>query len=209
MTIYLSAAPTASTSSGIPNGIGTVELYSSADATPPTFTSVQLVQRGQRASAVVLGFSKPMATATVEDIHDYRILSRPETTHRTGFLFGIIGGWSTSNFINSFPIAAATYDPSTSKVTLMLKRPAWASSLYEIASAYPLDGHVLTDPEGRPLDQSPDVPEPYEGEFAILVHPIPGVTPHFVGPLKSTSRISLGDRIANGVDSQLSKVIPD
>src|SRR5262249_9687752 len=40
VTIYLSAAPTSSMSLGIPNGNGTVELYSSRDATPPTFTSV-------------------------------------------------------------------------------------------------------------------------------------------------------------------------
>ena len=41
---------------------------------------------------------------------------------------------------------------------------------------------MLTDPEGRLLDQSPDVPDPYEGQFAILVHPIPGFTPPIVGP---------------------------
>jgi hypothetical protein len=201
VTIYLSAAPTSSTSLGVPYGNGNVELYSSADVTPPTFTSVQLVNQGQRASAVVLGFSKPMATATVEDIQNYRILSRPETIHRTGFLFGFIGGWSTSNVIHSFPIAAATYDPSTSTVTLTLKRPAKASSLYEITSAYPLDGHVLTDPEGRLLDQSPDVSDPSGGQFAILVHPIPGVTAPIVGPLKVTSRISLGNKLADRISS--------
>ncbi len=201
VTIYLSAAPTSSTSSGIPNGNGNVELYSSPDATPPTFTSVQLVNRGRRASAVVLGFSKPMATATVEDIRNYRVLSRPETIHHTGFLFGLIGGWSTSNVIHSFPIAAATYDPSTLTVTLTLKRPAKASSLYEITSAYPLHGHVLTDPEGRLLDQTSDVPDPNEGRFAILVHPIPGFTPPIVGPLQVTSRITLGDRLGDQVSS--------
>ena len=47
VTIYLSAAPTSSTSLGIPNGNGIVELYSSPDATPPTFTSVQLVTSRQ------------------------------------------------------------------------------------------------------------------------------------------------------------------
>ncbi len=201
VTIYLSAAPTSSTSSGIPNGNGSVELYSSPDATPPTITSVQLVNQGQRALAVVLGFSKPMAPATVEDIHNYRILSRPQAIHRTGSLFGLIGGWSTSNVIHSFPIGTATYDPSTSTVTLTLKRPAKASSLYEITSAYPLDGHVLTDPEGRLLDQSPDVPAPNEGRFAILVHPIPGVTPPIVGRLQVTSRTTLGDRLGDEVSS--------
>jgi hypothetical protein len=209
VTIHLSTAPTSSTSSGIPNGSGSVELYSSPDATPPTITSVQLVNQGQRASAVVLGFSKPMATATVEDTHNYRILSRPEAIHRTGFFFGIIGGWSTSNVIHSFAIAAATYDSSTSTVTLTLKRPTGASRLYEVTSAYPLDGNSLTDPEGRPLDQSPNIPAPDEGQFAILVHPIPGVSAPIVRRLKVTSRTTLGGRIANQIDRQLNSVIPD
>jgi hypothetical protein len=196
VTIYLSA----SSSSGVPDANGIVELYSSPDATPPTITSVQLVAQGRRAPAVVLGFSKPMAPATVEDIRNYRILSRPKMIHRTGFLFGLFGGSSQSKVIHSFPIAAATYDPSSSTVTLTLKRPANASSLYEITSAYPLDGHVLADPEGRPLDQSPDVPEPLEGEFAILVHGISGVTPQFVGPLKvATARSSLARQLSDRV----------
>lgn len=204
VTIYLSAMPMSPTALGIPTGNGNVELYSSPEATPPTLTSVQLVNRGQRASAVVLGFSKPMAPATVEDIHNYRILSRPETIHRTGFLFGLIGGWSTSNVIHSFPIAAATYDPSTLAVTLTLKRPAKTSSLYEITSAYPVAGHVLTDPEGQPLAQPSYDPALYHGQFAILVHPIPGFTPPIAGLLKFTSRMSLGDRI----EDQISSLVP-
>ncbi len=48
VTIDLSAVPTSSTSSGISSGSGNVELYSSPDATPPTITSVQLVNQGQR-----------------------------------------------------------------------------------------------------------------------------------------------------------------
>jgi hypothetical protein len=201
VTIYLSAAPTSSTSLGIPNGNGNVELYSSPDATPPTIASVRVVAHGKRASAVVLGFSKPMAPATVEDIHNYRILSRPETTKRSGFLFGLFGGTSYTKLIHSFPIAAATYDPSTLTVTLTLKRSANVSSVYEITSAYPVVGHVLTDPEGRPLDQSPDVPDPWHGEFAILIHGSSEVTPEFVGPLKVTYRISPGDRLGEALSS--------
>jgi hypothetical protein len=186
--VYLSAAATSS-SLGIPSGDAMVELYSSPDAVPPTITSVQRVTHGKRASAVVLGFSKPMAQATVEDIHNYRILSQPKMIDHPAFLSGLFGEGSATKEIQSFPIAAATYDPSTSTVTLTLKRPAKASSLYEISSAYPVRGHELTDLEGQPLVQSPvSYPFQFGGQFTILVHPITGATPSPVGRLKSTSR---------------------
>ena len=131
-----------------------MDLYSSPDAVPPTITSVQLVTQGKLASAVVLGFNKPMAPATVENIHNYRILSRPTTTDHSSLTFSCVCGSSyeseTTEY-QSFPIAAATYDPSTLTVTLTLKRPVKASRLYEISSAYPVKGHELTDLEGQPL----------------------------------------------------------
>jgi hypothetical protein len=126
-----------------------------------------------------------MAQATVEDISNYRILSRPRQTSHKGFLF-----WSgsTTTEIQSFPIAAASYDPSTSTVTLTLKRPARASSLYEVSSAYPLDGHELTDTEGRPLSDPSTYGLVTGDGFTNLIHPIPGVSPSPVGPLKTTLR---------------------
>ncbi len=145
-----------------------VELYSSPSAVPPTVTSVQLVTRGNLASAVVLGFSKPMVPATVENIHNYRILSRPIITEHSSFTFSEINfsNESITTEYQSFPIAAATYDPSTSTVTLMLKRPTKASLLYQVSSAYPLRGHALTDVQGQPLspDSAPDT-----GVFTIGV----------------------------------------
>src|SRR5205807_3122861 len=74
--IYLSAEPTPGAKVEIAFPI-IVSLYGGPDAPPPTITGVQLVTQGKLASAVVLGFSKPMAQATVEDIHNYRVLSRP------------------------------------------------------------------------------------------------------------------------------------
>jgi hypothetical protein len=186
--IYLSAST--SPSLGIPSGDAIVTLYSSPDAAPPTITSVQLVTQGKLASAVVLGFSKPMMKATVENIHNYRILSEPTMIDHPAFLSGIFGGESETTVYHSFPIAAATYDPSTSTVTLTLKRPAKASSLYEISSAYPLKGHELTDTEGQPLAGQSILEE--GGKFTILVHPIFGATPSAVGPLKSTLRVPRG-----------------
>jgi len=174
---------------------GSAYLYSSPDASPPTITGVQLVTQGKLASAVVLTFSKPMAQATVEGIHNYRILSRPKRTSQAGFLFW---GGSTTTEIQSFPIAAANYDPSTSTVTLTLKRPARPSSLYEVSSAYPLKGHDLTDTKGQPLASPSTYGFMMEGEFTNLIHPIPGVTPSPVGPL----------RIRRRTDSPISNLNP-
>src|SRR5262249_38753405 len=122
---------------------------------------------------------------TVEDIHNYRILSRPKRTSQKGFLF-----WagSTTTEIQSFAIAAAKYDPSTSTVTLTLKRPARVSSLYEVSSAYPLKGHELTDTEGQPLASPSTYGLVMVDGFTNLIHPIPGVTPSPVGPLKTTRK---------------------
>jgi hypothetical protein len=95
------------------------------------------VNRGKLASAIVIGFSRPMAPATVEDIHNYRILSRPTTIDNNSITFSGYHDSETTGY-KSFPIAAATYDPSTSTVTLTLKRPTRASLLYQVSSAYPV-----------------------------------------------------------------------
>ena len=163
-----------------------MELYSSPNAVPPTITSVQLVTHGKLASAVVLGFSKPMAPASVENIHDYRILSRPTTIDDSKFLLLGSSNAETTEY-QSFPIAAATYDPSTRAVTLALKRPVTASKLYQISSAYPLRGHELTDLQGQPLAEGGD-PVPDMGEFTIGVRRVTEATSCAPGPNKSTNR---------------------
>ena len=180
--LSLSATPTSEAQGVAPNSL-TVPLYSGPDAYPPTITDVRLVTQGKVASAVVLGFSKPMAQTTVENVHSYRILSRPKTSSKRGFLFW--GGSTTTEF-QSFPIAAAKYDPSASTVTLTLKRPVRASSLYQVSSAYPLQGHELTDAKG----QAVATPGPYgfwmENGFTKPIHPTSGATPSLVGPLRTT-----------------------
>jgi hypothetical protein len=189
-TISLSARTTSSSVlTSLPKvlqgGPDAVTLYSGP---APTITSVQLVTQGKLASAVVLGFNTPMAPASVENIHNYRILSRPATIHHSGsWSFNFTDGpgtfESTTTEYQSFPIAAATYDPSTSTATLTLKRPTKASRLYEISSAYPVSGHELTDPEGQPLAQA-NIDQ--GGNFTILVHATPLVTLPTVGALTST-----------------------
>ncbi len=191
VTIWLSATPPSDSpvSSFGPANTIWVPLYSSPDAVPPAITSVQLVTHGKLASAVVLGFNQPMAPATVEKIQNYRILSRPISDFHSSFLFGLFGGGSGSETTErqSFPIAAATYDPSTRAVTLTLKRPAKASSLYDISSAYPIKGHQLTDLEGQPLAQS-TIPTA-AGAFTIAVRPALGSATSSAGPLKSTTQL--------------------
>jgi hypothetical protein len=205
--IYLSAA-SAPSSFGVPSerapteilsgpgASGVVELYSSPDSAPPSITSVQLVTQGKLASAVVLGFSKPMAAATVDNIQNYRVLSLPRMIDHPGFMPQLFGGGSATTEYHSFPIAASTYDSSTSTVTLTLKRPVIASKLYEVSSAYPITGHELTDQEGLQIGSQPSNAmatatvnnNTSGGEFTVLVHPIPGTTPLGVGPLKTTFR---------------------
>jgi hypothetical protein len=188
--ISLSATqpPPSSAASPVVNSSSlSVGLYGSPDAAPPTITGVQLVTHGKRASAVVLDFSKPMAPATVESIRNYQIVSRPITTDHGSFLFGIFGGGvfgSETTESRSFAIAAAIYDPSTLTVTLTLKRPAKASSLYEVSSAYRLKGRKLTDLEGQPLGQ---YGRSGDGSFGVPVRPILEGYTSPVGQLKTTT----------------------
>lgn len=170
-----------------------VDLYSSPDAVPLTITSVQLMTKGKLASAVVLSFNKPMVPATVENIHNYRILSRPMTVdHHSSFQFSFTDGPATyesdTTEYQSFPIAAATYDHSTNEVTLTLNRPTKASSLYEISGAYPVKGHEITDVDGQQLTniaEGEPIVDRRVAAFAFAVRPALGSTPSPVGPLKS------------------------
>jgi hypothetical protein len=190
VTISLTAASTPSSLAAESSML----LYSSPDAVPPTITSVQPVTEGKLASAIVLGFNKPMVPSTVENIHNYRILSPPMTTdHSGGFTFSFSDGpgtyESTTTQYQSFPIAAATYDPSTSTVTLKLKRPVKASSLYEISGAYPARGHALIDLAGQQLTNLAEYPPIFTrrvAAFTFAVHPALGMYPSPVGALKST-----------------------
>ena len=188
MTIWLFAAPPPTSevvkNSALTGGNGFIQLYSSPDATPPTITSVRVVTHGKLASALVVGFSKPMAPATVENIHNYRILSPTRTIHHGSFLFGLFGGGalgSDTTETQSFPIAAATYDPSTATVTLALKRRVKASSLHEISSAYPIGGHELTSLEGQPTE-----------EFTVLVYSVNTFDPFVPHSLKTTTEAGFG-----------------
>ena len=119
---------------------------------------------------------------------------RPQQTTHKGFLFS---GGSVTTQIQSFPIAAAKYDPSISTVTLTLKRSARESSLYEVSSAFPLKGHQLTDTEGQPLETTSTDGYSMGHGFTNLIHPIYGVTPSPAGPLKTGYRTNSFASILN------------
>ncbi len=143
---------------------------------------------GKLASAVVVRLQQTYgAPASVENIHNYRILSRPTTIDDNSF--AVLGtSHSETTEYQSFPIAAATYDPSTSTVTLTLKRPTKASKLYRLSSARtPLGGHKLTDLQVSRLLKAVS-PSRLHGEFSIGVRQVTEATSYAPGPTKSTMR---------------------
>ena len=140
--VYLSATTTSSsvettTIGGSPGYLPAdpdwVELYSSPNAVPPEIASIQLVTQGKLASAVVLGFSKPMAPATVENIHDYRILSRPKTTNTQQF----------------YILVRVSSDVGNHRIPILSHRGGDLRSL-------DLDGHVDAEAARQGVESVPD-----------------------------------------------------
>lgn len=185
--VYLTATASGSVRIG-----GTVSqvlpLYSSLAASPPSITGVQVVTQGKFATALVVGFNKPMDRATVENIANYRVLSAAQRSSSSGFLFW--SGSSTTQY-RAFPLDSAYYNASTNKVALILRKPVAASKLYAIASAYPLSGHVLTDATGQQLVSPAPTGTVSAAAFTRLVRDIPGYIPRIIGALKITKKDSL------------------
>jgi hypothetical protein len=123
-------------------------------ATPPGITSAHLIVQGATASGIAITFSRPMALASVEDVHNYAVLKAGPT----------VTGWDTLPWVRvkeptSLPVAlkGAQYDPTTNTVTLFPKSPLKTSALYTIRSPYPLtQSQTLTDPQGTPLQGNVD-----------------------------------------------------
>jgi hypothetical protein len=77
----------------------------------------------------------------------------------------LLSSWGDDR--RSFPIKAATYDPSTSTVTLTLKKPAKWSVLYALQDAPELAGHELADLQGHALEE----PVGATGTFSVSLNP--------------------------------------
>ncbi len=161
-----------SASASVASGTQVMPLYSGPDVVPPTITSVHLITTGRRASAVAVAFSKPMAAATVENPRNYVITSRPAIKVHSNLFDSLTRGHPPVSLdVQSFPIKAATCDPSTRMVTLTLKQPTRSSELYALHNAGPLAGHELTDLRGDPLEE----PIGATGAFSIALNPASGL----------------------------------
>ena len=146
----------------------TVFLAGSSDAIPPSITAVQRVAGG-----IELTFSKPMAPATVDNIHNYAVKFSPTQKYSLEDLTGVglIETLTASN--QSIPLRRVTYDPATNSVLVVAKEQLGSLGSYKISSPAsllakrggPNKAHALTDLEGNPLEQSEGEP----GAFSVSI----------------------------------------
>jgi len=106
-------------------------------------------------------FSKPMAPATVENIHNYAVKFSPTQKYSLENLTGVglIQTLTQSN--QAIPLRRAAYDPATNTVTLVPKEELGSLGSYRISNPASLlakkggfnNAHPLTDLQGNELDQ--------------------------------------------------------
>ncbi len=127
-----------------------VYLVSGPDAIPPTITSSQLITRGRHPTGIAITFSKPMAPATVENVHNYVVsgFHKGSTFLNPLALVAPAGFFDT---IRHYALKAADYDPATRTVTLIPRQPFEWSPGYIVQSPRNLAGHSLTDFQGNTL----------------------------------------------------------
>ena len=134
----------------------TVYLASSLAAIPPSITGVQRVAGG-----IAVTFSKPMAPATVVDVHNYSVRFAPNQKFSLENLYGVglVQALDTSK--KTIPLRRATYDSATNTVTLIPNEPLGTNGSYVISNppsllskkARPNNAQPLTDLEGNVLNQ--------------------------------------------------------
>jgi hypothetical protein len=147
---------TSKASAGVSISRQTVYLVSGPQALPPSITSAQLIVEGNHVTGVSLSFSKPMAAATVGNVHNYAFGTFRAVTYYDWF------GLAHSKEPTFMPIAlkSAEYDPTTDTVTLKTKKPLSSSMPFGIQCAYPPAKHRITDQQGLALyrDGSSSIP---------------------------------------------------
>jgi hypothetical protein len=151
--IQLSASSTGRQARG---NTATVYLASSLAAIPPSITGVQRVAGG-----IAVTFSKPMAPATVVDVHNYSVRFAPNQQFSLENLYGVglVQALDTSK--KTIPLRRATYDSATNTVTLIPNEPLGTNGSYVISNppsllskkARPNNAQPLTDLEGNVLNQ--------------------------------------------------------
>ncbi len=158
----------------------TVYLVDGPQALPPTITSVRLITTGRHASGIALTFSKPMAPATVDDVHNYRITTVYTTDGNSDplapyldYFAGTNLSYGTDYHNQTIVLKAAQYDPSTDTVLLTPAKPLGSSASYSVLSTNQMAGHVITDLQGNPVASAGAV----DGTFFITVQRRPYAAP--------------------------------
>jgi len=134
----------------------TVYLASSLAVVPPSIIGVQRVAGG-----IAVMFSKPMAPATVEDIHNYSVKFSPKQNFSLENLYGIGLVQALNTSTTTIPLRRASYDPASNTVTLITNEPLGPNGSYDISNApsllakkaRPHKAQPLTDVEGNVLNQ--------------------------------------------------------
>jgi hypothetical protein len=146
----------------------TVYLVSGPDAIPPSIISVHMVKRG-----IAVTFSKPMAPATVENVHNYAVVYAPSKKFGLADLTGIGLIQTINNTSQTITLKRAIYDPATNTVRLIPRVSLPSSGTYQISSpsslssrrANPHKAQPLTDLQGNVLSSSGTV----GGAFSISI----------------------------------------
>jgi len=146
----------------------TVYLANSAAAVPPSIIGVQRVAGG-----IAVKFSKPMAPASVENIHNYAVKFSPTQKYSLENLNGVGLIETLTQMKQPIPLRRATYDPATDTVLLVAQEELGSAGSYQIMSPVsllmkrggPRKAQPLTDIEGNGLDQGGNV----VGEFSITI----------------------------------------
>jgi hypothetical protein len=155
-----------------PNGPAsktTVYLVSGPDAIPPSIIGVHMKKRG-----IAVTFSKPMAPATVENVHNYAVEYTPSQEFNVTDLTGVGLIQRLSKTARSVALQRAQFDPSTNTVILVPKGSLPASGTYQVASppslgstrSGPHKAQPLSDLQGNVLDPGG---APVSGAFSISI----------------------------------------
>jgi hypothetical protein len=141
----------------------TVYLVDGQQGLPPTITSARLVVTGHNASGIALTFSKPMAPATVGNIHNYSIWTPHEPAGLPDALSFPVGVASELVPVGAPPagvptvdrrtiaLKAAQYDASTDTVVVVPARPLELSKRAFVTIRQGHAGQGITDLQGYSL----------------------------------------------------------
>jgi hypothetical protein len=138
---------------GVPSAV--VYLVTGPAALPPPpagMTNAHLIVQGKTVSGIAITFSRPMASSSVENVHNYAVTKPgPAVTDWLSRQSAVLP--------SPVPLKAALYDPTTYTVTLIPEKPLKTSVLYTIQNAHPVTTHnTLTDLQGTAVQGYTELP---------------------------------------------------